>query len=210
MRPPPPRLETRDALELNFALYVTGKIIARQGLPDDSHRKAFSSELGRSLLSSLAPVSSPRDVSLRERVQELLETLVAEGYCRSYVLTWGSSPGLPSAPGSAAATASVVEDAEELPLRAAQIRLNAPIDIAGGIALRAEEGGWWPSPVASSLLALWGRAGYADAQCDESFFQDQWVSPPRLADRMLLALGDPLGSVEVPFVPDVLVLDFAW
>jgi hypothetical protein len=45
-------------------------------------------------------------------------------------------------------------------------------------------------------------------QVDEYFVQDTWQGPPGLADRVLLALGDPLEMVDVPFVPSTLVQDW--
>jgi hypothetical protein len=175
------------------------------------------------------------DDALRAGIRELLDAFVAGGYMRSYVLAWGAAPFLPDTPGGAD-SADASEDfdkigaAEPSPeqqqqadalrdgtagsgtvgagarARRFQVRLVAPADIEGGVALRAEEDGFWAALVPSALAALLRAAG-RPAAVDETYFQDAWQSPPALRDRLLLALGDPFFEVEVPFTPDTLVLD---
>jgi hypothetical protein len=168
------------------------------------------------------------DAALRAGIRELLDAFVTGGYMRSYVLAWGAAPGLPDAPGfvpdaedDAAATMQARQDgsdgaggdagdvasgAQGARVRRFQVRLIAPADIEGGVALRAEEEGFWAALVPSALAALLRASGRA-ASVDETYFQDAWQSPASLRDRVLLALGDPFFEVEVPFVPDTLVLD---
>ena len=147
---------------------------------------------------------------LRSSVTALLDWFVAGGYMRSYSVFWGALPSLPDLPGTSAALQSSVSDAGEngVPGRC-QIRLNAPADLAGCVALRAEQDGWWLRLVPATLAALFDTAG-CTADIDEAFFQDVWQSPSKLSDRILLALGDPAGVVEVPFVPDTLALDVTY
>ena len=127
---------------------------------------------------------------------------------RSYTITWGALPSLPDVPGGVNASDSRVQFDDVAPRRC-QLKLNAPADLTGGVALRAEEAGWWSRLVPCALLALWSAAGLT-ARIDENYFQDTWHSPAKLSDKVLLALGDPLFSVDVPFTPDTLALDVAW
>jgi len=192
---------------LNFRLYTTFKSLGKS--LDNASRDAFTSALGACLLRRLLPQRTSG--SLQTELTALLDALIAGGYARSYVLTLGTvSPGLPELPGETASHASrvVVQPGwADGATGAVQVRLNAPMDIAGGVALRAEEDGWWGRPVPALLSALLGELG-CGAPATESFFQDEWQSPDGLQARLLLALGDPLGIVDVPFVPDTLVLDW--
>ena len=57
-----------------------------------------------------------------------------------------------------------------------------------------------------ALLAAGGwRAREAPGQY---FYQDGWSGPADLRSRLLLALGDPLEAVDVPWDPTTLVMDF--
>jgi len=193
-------------------------------LKGDEARAAFSAALGDRLLAAVAPgaaaaaLAAPTpgadaDAPLRGAIRSLVEPFVAGGYARSYSLAWGNATAfLPSSPGAeaaeeAAARASEAPSGAE-PGRASrfQLRLEQPADLEGGVALRAEEDGWWAALVPSALGALL-RVARRPAVLDETYFQDRWQSPPALRDRVLLALGDPFFQVEVPFVPDVLICD---
>lgn len=85
-----------------------------------------------------------------------------------------------------------------------QVRLQQPADIHGSVSLRSEQDGFNSRSVANLLRRLFARAGY-DAHADEVFLQDAWHGPKGLKDRILLFLGDPLMSVEVPWTPESLV-----
>ena len=211
-----PALTTRlsQPLFLNFVLYCTFKAVARC-LPTVDAREQFSQALGERLLAAVAPqaavaahASGGGEASVRVAVPVLLDAFVAGGYMRSYTITWGALPSLPDVPGGVNASDSRVQFDDVAPRRC-QLKLNAPADLTGGVALRAEEAGWWSRLVPCALLALWSAAGLT-ARIDENYFQDTWHSPAKLSDKVLLALGDPLFSVDVPFTPDTLALDVAW
>lgn len=117
----------------------------------------------------------------------------------------------PPAPASAAASAAAAPPQSQP--RRAQLRLSRPADLLGGVALRSEEGGWRLRLVADAAAALGRRCrlpGPGPLTADETFFQDRWTGPATAADTLLLALGDPFMSVEVPFEPDSLVVDLSW
>ena len=211
---------------LNFVLYVQFKVLARH-LGDDAARDAFTAALGDRLLAAAAPgalatarrtpsgVGSDPDAALKAGIRELLDAFVRGGYMRSYALAWDAAPFLPGAPDALDAPSgegvSAGGDAGAAPpaMRGFQARLRAPADLPGGVALRAEEGGFWAALVPAALAALLRGAGRPASAVDETYFQDAWQSPPRLSDRLLLALGDPFFQVDVPFTPDTLVLDVA-
>ena len=88
-----------------------------------------------------------------------------------------------------------------------QIKLYLPADIAGGVALRAEEDGFWSRAVSSMISRLLYCSGYGrgNTSVDEYFFQDAWSGPTRLQDKVLLFFGDPLQLVDVPWAPTTLV-----
>jgi hypothetical protein len=88
------------------------------------------------------------------------------------------------------------------------VKLLQPADIEGSVALRAEEDAFWSRHVSSMLAALF-RAGGAEAVASEFFYQDTWSGPTRLADKLLLLLGDPLQLVDVPWTPTTLVQDWS-
>ena len=50
--------------------------------------------------------------------------------------------------------------------------------------------------------------GCSNATVDEYFFQDRWQGPASLKDKILLFLGDPLMTVEVPWEPTTLIQDW--
>lgn len=187
---------------LNWELYCRGKVFAPR-LSEGLERDVFAAELGRALCAALPP--TPHD-SFVAALPALLQSFVDGGYCRSYLIELNTLPGLPDAPGWTARGESSVVGSPDEPLRRLQIRLAAPADIEGGIALRAEENGWRLRLVAEAVTHLAKQFGFA-ATADETFFQDAWTGPPALGDKLLLALGDPFFSVQVPFVPDTLVLD---
>jgi hypothetical protein len=212
-----PALTSRlnQPLFLNFVLYCTFKAVARCLQPTDA-RELFSQALGERLLAAVAPqaavaakASGGGEAAVRMAVPVLLDAFVAGGYMRSYTITWGAFPSLPDVPGGVNASDSRVQFDDVAPRRC-QLKLNAPADLTGGVALRAEEAGWWSRLVPCALLALWAAGGLTTARVDESYFQDTWHSPAKLTDKLLLALGDPLFSVDVPFTPDTLALDVAW
>ena len=216
--PAPPELASRlsQPLFLNFVLYCTFKAVARCLGSSTDAREQFSQALGERLLAAVAPqaasaarTSGGGEASLRSAVPALLDAFVAGGYMRSYTITWGALPSLPDVPGGVNAADSRVFTDDVAPTRC-QLKLNAPADLTGGVALRAEESGWWSRLVPVALLALWSAAGLASSRIDESYFQDTWHSPAKLTDKLLLALGDPLFSVDVPFIPDTLALDVMW
>jgi len=221
LQPPPPLRVFSDAdaagladpALLNFLLYCRAKVLAKH-LPGDAARDAFTRQLGRCLVgesaTALPPPQRGSEAALRSSVTALLDWYVRGGYMRSYSVSWGTLPSLPDLPGSSSASQSSVSDAGQsgVPGRC-QIRLNAPADLAGCVALRAEQQGWWLRLVPATLGALFDNAGFG-ADIDEAFFQDVWQSPSKLSDRILLALGDPAGVVEVPFVPDTLALDVTY
>ncbi len=62
--------------------------------------------------------------------------------------------------------------------------------------------------MSSALSALLARGGYT-ATADEYFSQDNWSGPTSLRERLLLALGDPLQAVDIPWRPTTLVQDWA-
>ncbi len=45
-----------------------------------------------------------------------------------------------------------------------QVRLHRPADLEAGVALRAEEDGFWGRPVSASLQGLLQTAGYPQAR----------------------------------------------
>ena len=209
---------------LNFVLYTQFKVLARH-LDGAAARDAFSRALGDRLLAAVAPgavsvATAPpapgedADAPLRAAIRLLVDAFVAGGYLRAYTLAWDNAvPFLPGAPGAEAAAeaaqqASGAFGSSEDGGRATrfQLRLEQPADLEGGVALRAEEEGFWAALVPSALGALL-RAANRPAVIDETYFQDNWQSPSALRDRVLLALGDPFFQVEVPFVPDVLICD---
>jgi len=194
-----------NPLYYNFVAYCQLKVLAAN-LPQDS-RPAFASELGRRLLAVAGAQPLPAgadDASLRAAVRSLCDAFVAGGYMAAFSLAWGE-PALATLPRRDDALRAATEPASGA-ARRFTLRLEAPADLAGGVALRAEEGGWWPAPVPCALAALLASAA-PGAVIDELYFQDAWAAPPRLQDRLLLALGDPFFSVDVPFVPDTLVMD---
>ena len=208
---------------LNFVLYIQFKVLARH-LDGVEARDAFSRALGDKLLAAVAPgavavatappeAGADADAPLRAAIRVLADAFVAGGYARAYTLAWDNAvPFLPGRPGADAA----LEAAEQASGAAMgtdggratrfQLRLEQPADLEGGVALRAEEDGFWAALVPSALGALLRAAG-RPALIDETYFQDAWQGPPALRDRLLLAFGDPFFQVEVPFVPDVLICD---
>jgi len=217
--PPPPLLSTppTDAFALNFLLYAAFKTTARF-LPEPEQRLVLDETLGRLILLRVAPAAGQAARAAAEQhdeqafvrsLQACLEALVTAGYCRTFVLAWGATPDVLSdaAPGGVEAELSTVLPAGSA--RGAQLRLNAPVDIAGGVALRAEENGWWGRPASAMLSSLFREGGY-EATFDEDFLQDAWKGPSKFSDQVLLALGDPLGSVDIPFQPDVLLINVTW
>ncbi len=58
------------------------------------------------------------------------------------------------------------------------------------------------------LQLLLAAGGYGDAAVDSYFAQDAWSGPTDVKSRLLLALGDPLDMVEVPWHPTTLVQDW--
>jgi hypothetical protein len=86
-----------------------------------------------------------------------------------------------------------------------QVKLQLPADIQGSVALRAEEEGFFGRHISSMLVQLLASGGYGNAAADEYFYQDYWSGPQKVADKVLLLLGDPLQQVEVPWTPETLV-----
>lgn len=62
--------------------------------------------------------------------------------------------------------------------------------------------------VVCATQAVLEEGGYSTATVDEYFFQDKWQGPKSLKDQILLFLGDPLMTVEVPWEPTTLVQDW--
>ena len=205
-----------DPAVLNFALYCLFKVIARH-VPDEASREQLSQRLGNRLLTAVCPEaeaavrgkSDGDEQLLRGAVQMLLDAFVRGGYMRSYTIAWGALPSLPSVPGGVNADSSTIAD-DGLFAGRCQIRLNAPADLPGGVALRAEESGWWSRLVPVALLALLSASGRTGARIDDAYFQDTWKGPTKLLDKIVLALGDPLFTVDVPFTPDTLALDLVY
>ena len=210
---------------LNFVLYTQFKVLARH-LDGVAARDAFSRALGDRLLATVAPgavrvaaappaAGEDADAPLRAGIRVLVDAFVAGGYLRAYTLAWDNAvPFLPGRPGADAAAEAAQQASNAFggsegaggPAARFQLRLEQPADLEGGVALRAEEDGFWAALVPSALGALL-RAVNRPAVIDETYFQDTWQSPSALSDRLLLALGDPFFQVEVPFVPDVLICD---
>jgi hypothetical protein len=206
---------------LNFVLYCLFKVLARH-LNTPEARTAFTRALGDRLLAAVAPgatavAAAPpppgadADAPLRAAIRQLLDAFVAGGYAKSYSLAWDNSmPFLPGVPGADAAVAAAEAASGAFGSRGRaerfQLRVEQPADLEGGVALRAEEDGFWAALVPAALGALL-RSANRPAEIDEVYFQDAWQGPAALSDRVLLALGDPFFTVEVPFVPDVLICD---
>ncbi|KAG1667070.1 hypothetical protein FOA52_000433, partial [Chlamydomonas sp. UWO 241] len=208
----------------NFNFYVLWKVAARHAVGADA-RTALCSAFGRQLLprvwagADAAAVATARagpggrasQAATLGLLTTLLDALKEGGYICSYQVVWGEAPG--AWPGDwfvsqdriTGEAASAGADARGTVF---QLKLHQPADIAGSIALRAEEDGFWSRAVSSMAVALMGKAGYGRAVVDEYFVQDTWQGPPSLAARVLLALGDPLEMVDVPFVPSTLVQDW--
>ena len=58
------------------------------------------------------------------------------------------------------------------------------------------------------VQAVLEAGGCTSATVDEYFFQDLWRGPTSVVDKILLFLGDPLMTVEVPWEPTTLVQDW--
>jgi len=124
-------------------------------------------------------------------------------------------PRLPDPPGGALDGAAGVpghygpEDAVGAGGGVFQVRLLRPADLDASVAMRAEESGrLFPRPAACMVLAVLRAAGAGAATASESFFQDAFQPPESLSDRLLLAVGDPLFRVRVPWEPTSVVIDF--
>ena len=62
--------------------------------------------------------------------------------------------------------------------------------------------------MSSALKTLLAHGGYQATTADEYFSQDNWSGPTSLRERLLLALGDPLQAVDIPWRPTTLVQDW--
>lgn len=71
-----------------------------------------------------------------------------------------------------------------------------------------DEGAIWPRFVTCIVKAITDASGRPAMSATEFFFQDSFQPPQGLRDRMLLAIGDPLGIVGVPWTPTSLIIDF--
>lgn len=89
-----------------------------------------------------------------------------------------------------------------------QVRLLLPADLDGSISHQQEQG-FYPAivPVALRLILQIGFNPEAK-WTDLYFFQDAYRPPSSLKDKLLLAFGDPLQTVEIPWIPTSLVVDF--
>ena len=89
-----------------------------------------------------------------------------------------------------------------------QVRLQQPADLQASVSLRSEQDGFTSRSVANMLRQLFAKVDYA-ASTDEVYLQDAWHGPTNLKDRILLFLGDPLMTVEVPWTPESLIQNWA-
>ncbi|GBF88207.1 hypothetical protein Rsub_00919 [Raphidocelis subcapitata] len=91
-----------------------------------------------------------------------------------------------------------------------QIKMLQPADIRASVALRSEEDGFWGRHVSAAVGALLAAGGWSTLNTPgEYFYQDDWKGPSSLGDKLLLALGDPLQTVDIPWTPTTLVSDYA-
>ncbi|GAX78310.1 hypothetical protein CEUSTIGMA_g5752.t1 [Chlamydomonas eustigma] len=203
-----------------------------------SRSRDATSDLGSTASSMRQPASSGikqdgRQILPASRlisvVQQLLERLQSQGYMCGYQIVWGEVPGtwpedwMKSQPRVVVAEQLMDGNASELDeagngagsaskrvgsMMTMQIKLHMPADIEGGVALRAEEDGFWPRAVSSMLFTIFELTGYGSSQVDEYFYQDYWSGPAKMSDKLLLMLGDPFEQVDIPWVPTTLVQDW--
>eukprot|EP00897_Mesotaenium_endlicherianum_P007972 jgi/Mesen1/7202/ME000371S06286 len=200
-------LEDRSAFNLDV-----GRRLLRVVLPDAAcqgpapsavHQAALGSDIARgsgaepsSSSSSSASASCPASLSqaggveqLKSQIEALLQKLVTLGYLTGYSAQWTAL----DSEGWAASRSGEFS-----------LNLNRPADMKAAELLRAETNNFWqrlPSSIIQALMCTHGL----DADVDEYFLQDQWIPPKTLGERVLLALGDPLLSVTVPFDADQLL-----
>ncbi|MEW5305544.1 MAG: hypothetical protein WDW36_008078 [Sanguina aurantia] len=206
----------------NFLIYCLWKVVSRYVISPEA-RTEFCSQAGADLLSRVWPEAGERcaaakadgpasQAAVLQLVSELMGILNTGRYMSAWQLTWGEQPGSWPPDWFTASPGIVVGDAMDSgsadpaqPGMVFQLRLHQPADLAGSVAIRSEDEGFWPRAVSSMLKHLLADAGYTAATVDEYFFQDIWEGPTSLSDRLLLLFGDPLERVEVPFNPSTLV-----
>lgn len=218
----------------NFVYYILWKVAARH-VKDEMQRNALTRLTGQLLAAQIAPgplqtarksaaanggIATP--AQLQQAVSDTLQILKQGGFIDDFRIVWGATPNLPARPygeptfpqpeeaaagaDSSEAASGTASDTGSVSIF--QVTLRGPADIQGSVSLRGEEDGWWGRAESSLLAAVLAAGGHPDATTDEFFFQDQWQGPKALADKALLFFGDPLQTVEVPWVPTSLIQDW--
>lgn len=192
----------------NFVSYIQWKVISRH-VGSGSDLSALTSSVGRRLLqylssaalppftsaqvmgsssvsNSLEPEGRPALATVQKGVESVLQRLVDTGYITGFYADWGDS-----------------DDSEWTRAHSAgfELKLKAPVDISAASLLRAESSGF-SQCTASSILEAFFQGMNINSDVDEYFFQEKWQPPRTIGERLLLALGDPLQSVVVPYDPD--------
>ncbi|KAI8462490.1 MAG: hypothetical protein J3K34DRAFT_448048 [Monoraphidium minutum] len=195
-----------------------GELLLPQVAPGEL--EALRAEAARSPNGAVSEAAAARAVS------RLLASLQACGYICGWQVVWGDTPGgwpqdwfqqapglvgdVPGgAPGAALQDdlAGIVEMEGAPGQRVFQVKLLQPADIQASVALRSEDDGFWGRHASAMVGALLAAGGW---RCDASeyFYQDDWSGPTSLGARLLLALGDPLQAVDIPWTPTTLVGDY--
>jgi len=207
----------------NFLSYILWKVAGRH-VKDPLQRQQLNRRAGQFLaeralpeslrlaaLSAAAPGSNGRaaPADLKEALVSALQTFKVGGYVDDYRIAFGGTPNLPDQPyGEPISAVDVPASEDAAGLEVFQVTLRAPADILGSVSLRGEEDGWFGRAASAALTAVLAAGGWPAPFPDEFFFQDEWRGPRTLGERALLLLGDPLQTVEVPWVPTSLIQDW--